>query len=149
MTLSFVNIFFWLVLLFASVNISSAKKCIFSQKYEVHVINKLPPDTPRLHVHCASKDREVGDQILPLDGDLNWSFCESFLDRTLYFCHFWWGSKDKAFDVYNDPSYCVKGGKNTNLLKYCKWEVREDGFYLEQYDASQNKYYMEHYVQWP
>ncbi|TMW94060.1 hypothetical protein EJD97_010781 [Solanum chilense] len=148
MTLSFVNVFFLLVLLIAPLNLSFAKKCVFSQKYEVHVINKLPANSSKLRLHCASKNTEIGDQILPINGDLNWSFCESFLDTTLYFCHFWWGPKDKSFDVFDDPTYCVKNGKNPNVLKYCKWEVREDGFYLEQYNARTSTYYMEKLEQW-
>ncbi|CAN4090971.1 unnamed protein product [Withania somnifera] len=148
MSLSFMNIFL-LLLSITPLNFSLAKKCIFSQKYEVHVINKLAPNTPQLRVHCASKNSEVGNQNLAIGEDLNWSFCEALFDRSLYFCHFWWGSKDKAFEVFNDPSYCVKNAKHVNFLKYCKWEVRNDGFYLEQYDASNSTYYMDRFTQWP
>lgn len=141
MALPFINIFF-LCFLITPLDLSLAKKCIFSRKYEVHVINKLPPNSPELRIHCASKNREIGDQNLPIDEDLNWSFCERLFARTLYFCHFWWGAKDKSLTVYDDPNYCVHHGLNTNELNYCKWEVREDGFYLEQYIAVNDTYYM-------
>ncbi|CAN4090970.1 unnamed protein product [Withania somnifera] len=148
MSLSFINIFL-LTLFITPLNISLAKKCFLSAKYEVHVINKLSTNAPKLRVHCASKDDDLGNNYLPIGGDLNWSFCESFFDQTLYFCHFWWGSKDKAFDVFNYAPYCVKDAKVANYLKYCKWEVRNDGFYLEKYNETSKTYYMDRYTQWP
>ncbi|XP_059310354.1 S-protein homolog 5-like, partial [Lycium ferocissimum] len=134
-------------LLITPFDLSLAKKCIFSQKFEVHVINKLPLNSPSLQVHCASK-KELGKKYLAIDEDFNWSFCESFLDRAFRYSHFWWESKDKVFNVFDDPYYCVKHGKNVNYLKYCKWEVRPDGFYLEQYNASNSTYYMDRYYEW-
>lgn len=147
MAFSFINILF-LWLLVTPLNFSLAKKCFFTKKYEVHVINKLPPNSPPLQVHCASKDQELGNIILPIDEDFNWSFCEKTFTDILYFCHFWWDSKDRSFAVYDDPIYCVHHGPNLNILQYCKWEVREDGFYLEQYDASNETYYMYRINMW-
>ncbi|OIT28050.1 hypothetical protein A4A49_59712, partial [Nicotiana attenuata] len=141
-----INIF--LLFLITPLNLSIAKKCIFSKKFEVHVINKLPSDSPQLQIHCASKNNDLGDNNVAIDEDFNWSFCESFLDRTLFFCHFWWGSQNKVFNVFDDPYYCVKHGANINVLNYCKWEVRPDGFYLEQYNATNPSYYMDRYTGW-
>ncbi|CAN4090972.1 unnamed protein product [Withania somnifera] len=118
------------------------------KKYRVHVINKLPPNTPQLQIHCASKDDDLGYHYVAIDEDFNWLFCESFFYRTLYFCHFWWGSKDKSFSVFDDPKSCIHHGPTLNELKYCKWEVREDGFYLEQYNASNDTYYMQCINEW-
>ncbi|WMV48174.1 hypothetical protein MTR67_041559 [Solanum verrucosum] len=147
MAFSSIEIFLLLLLLITPLDISLAKKrCVIQTRYEVHVINKLPANTAQLELHCASKNDDLGYHYPAINEDFNWEFCEFII--TLYFCHFWWGSKDKSFDVYDDPSYCVKNGKNPNLLKCCKWEVRDDGFYLEQYDASTSTYYMERLEQW-
>ncbi|KAF3623592.1 putative glutamate receptor 3.6-like [Capsicum annuum] len=148
MALPLVNIFF-ILLLITSLDLSLGLKCLFSEKFEVHVINKLPPGSPQLKLHCASKDNDLGYHDPTIDGDFNWSFCSALFGRTLYFCHFWWNSKDKAFDVFNSEFYCVKDQKVVNYLRYCKWEVRSDGFYLEQYNNETKAYYMTHYLSWP
>ncbi|TMW94065.1 hypothetical protein EJD97_010786 [Solanum chilense] len=147
MTISFINIFF-LLLLLTPFDLSLAKKCFFTEKYEVHIINKLPPNSPQLKIHCASKNDDFGDHYPVVDEDFNWSFCSKLFGDTLYFCHFWLDSKDKTFDVFNDKIYCVHDQKVPNLLKYCKWEVRSDGFYLEQYNPVDQTYYMTHYLDW-
>lgn len=149
MAISFVHIFFLLLLLLSPLHLSLAKKCIFTEKYEVHIINKLPPNSPQLKVHCASKDNDFGMHYPITNEDFNWSFCGLlFSETTLYFCHFWWNSKDKAFDVFNDKDYCVHNQTFPNHLKYCKWEVRSDGFYLEQYNSDTKQYFMSHYMGW-
>ncbi|OIT07526.1 hypothetical protein A4A49_63175, partial [Nicotiana attenuata] len=142
-----INIF--LLLLIIPLDLSIAKKCIFSTKYEIHVINKLPSGSPQLQIHCASKDDDLGYNNVAIDEDFNWSFCETWFDRTLFFCHFWWGSQNKAFNVFDNAYYCVKyDGANINVLNYCKWEVRPDGFYLEQFNATHPSYYMDRYTGW-
>ncbi|CAN4090975.1 unnamed protein product [Withania somnifera] len=145
MSLSFISIIL-LLLSITPLHFSLAKKCLLSQDHQVHIINKLPSNSPQLKIHCASKDDDLGDHYPTINEDFNWSFCQTVFGKTLFFCHFWWGSKDKVFDVYNDPLYCVKQGKQINYLDYCKWEVREDGFYLEQFDD--DKYYMERIWGW-
>ncbi|KAK4361606.1 hypothetical protein RND71_020558 [Anisodus tanguticus] len=147
MALSFFNVFL-LLLLITPLDLSLAKKCILSTMFQVHVINKLFPNSTQLRIHCASKNRELGDQILPINEDFNWSFCGTFINRDLYFCHFWLGAKDKAFNVFDDQDKCIKHGETHNYLHYCKWEVRPDGFYLEQYDFMSKSFYMDRYYEW-
>ncbi|KAG5588363.1 hypothetical protein H5410_048797, partial [Solanum commersonii] len=115
-------------------------------EYEIHVINKLPINTPQLKVHCASKDDEIANKYVAINEDLHWSFCESFSLSTLYFCNFWWGPKNKSITVFDDVIFCIHHGLYENLLHYCKWEVRQDGFYLEMYNttAGNNTYFMDH-----
>ncbi|OIT30532.1 hypothetical protein A4A49_59201, partial [Nicotiana attenuata] len=141
-----INIF--LLLLIMPLNLSIARKCIFTTKFQVHVINKLPSDSPQLRIHCASGDNDLGYHCPAINEDFNWSFCEAFFDNTLFFCHFWWGSNEKRFEVFNDPYGCVFDQKVINFLAYCKWEVRPDGFYLEQYNITDKSYYMYHYLNW-
>ncbi|KAM3198836.1 hypothetical protein P3L10_034425 [Capsicum annuum] len=143
---SLITIF--LLFLITPLDLSMAKHCAFSSRYTVHIINKLRSHSPNLKIHCASKDDDLGYHTLSINQDFNWSFCESIFSRTLFFCHFWWGSKEKAFDVFNDAHTCVKGSGNINILTVCKWEVRSDGFYLEEYSSKNNTYYMYHYLEW-
>ncbi|KAL3359924.1 hypothetical protein AABB24_016428 [Solanum stoloniferum] len=149
MAFSSIEIFFLLLLLITPLDISLAKKrCVIQTRYEVHVINKLPANTAQLELHCASKNDDLGYHYPAINEDFNWEFCEFIMDRTLFFCHFWWGSNDRSFIVYNDPVYCVKRGKFINYLHYCKWEVRADGFYLENYNDSSKTYFMDHIFDW-
>ncbi|WMV48175.1 hypothetical protein MTR67_041560 [Solanum verrucosum] len=145
MDLPFINIFLLLLLFITPFDLSLAQNCFLSEKYQIHVINKLPFNSPQLKVHCASKDDDFGDHYPAINEDFNWSFC-NFFDRTLFFCHFWWDSKDKSFDVFNDKNFCVKDQNVPNILNSCTWEVRSDGFYLKQLNITDGSYYMHHYL---
>ncbi|KAK4732707.1 hypothetical protein R3W88_025695 [Solanum pinnatisectum] len=146
MSPSLINIFF--LLLITPFDLSIAKHCPFGSKYTVYITNKLPSHSPKLTFHCASKNDDLGYHDLAINQVFNWSFCEAILSRTLFFCHFWWGSKEKVFDVFNDPYTCVKGTGNPNILTNCKWEARADGFYLELFNSTSETYYMYHYLEW-
>ncbi|PHU05748.1 hypothetical protein BC332_26570 [Capsicum chinense] len=67
------------------------------KKNEVHVLNQLPENSPQLELHCASGDDDLGYNYPKVGSDFNWRF--DAWARTLFFCHFWWGDKDKAFDL--------------------------------------------------
>ncbi|PHT81238.1 hypothetical protein T459_14253 [Capsicum annuum] len=114
----------------------------------VHVIKKLRSHSETLQIHCTSKDDDLGYHNLTTNQDFDWSFCELILCRFLFFCHFWWGSKEKALDVFKDPYSCVKGSGSLNVLTDCKWEVKSDDFYLEEYNNVNHTYYMYHYLEW-
>ncbi|XP_049408628.1 S-protein homolog 5-like [Solanum stenotomum] len=151
MALPFIKIFFLLLLITHDLDLSLAKKCtFFTPKYEIHVINKLPINTPQLKVHCASKDDEIANKYVAINEDLHWSFCESISLSTLYFCNFWWGPKNASITVFDDVIFCIHHGLYENFLHYCKWEVRQDGFYLEMYNttAGNNTYFMDHDGDW-
>ncbi|KAG5588361.1 hypothetical protein H5410_048795 [Solanum commersonii] len=100
------------------------------------------------HSNKVQENDDLGYHYPAVNEDFNWEFCEFIMDRTLFFCHIWWGSNDRSFIVYNDPVYCVKTGKFTNYLHYCKWEVRADGFYLENYNDTSKTYFMDHIFDW-
>ncbi|KAK4385936.1 hypothetical protein Sango_2717600 [Sesamum angolense] len=97
--------------------------CIFVHRYEVHIINSLPSNSDPLVVHCASGDDDLGTHTLTSNQVFQWSFCENVTQTTLYFCHFSWGSKERAFEVFNKK---LKGDCYNGL---CFWEVRADGIY--------------------
>lgn len=126
-------IIIFLLLLIYSLELSTARKCFFTPKYEVHIINNLPSNTPPLKIHCASGDDDFGDYFPSINEDYNWSFCGNLFGRSLYFCHFWW-EKDKVFDVFNNTNTCVSGGQIPYFSRQCVWVVKSDGFYLGYYE---------------
>ncbi|KAF3623593.1 hypothetical protein FXO38_30668 [Capsicum annuum] len=142
MDLSLIYIFF-LVL-----SISSVESCILQNEMQIHIINRLPPNSPQLKLHCASKGNDLGERLPAIDEDINWSVCEGFFFNEVYFCKFWWGTKEKGLQVYNDPFYCVEDSDDYNHVDNCKWEVRKDGFYLQQTNHTDGSYYMYHYLDW-
>ncbi|CAN4122883.1 unnamed protein product [Withania somnifera] len=107
--------------------------CFVNKQYHVEILDDLPPDSPQLKIHCASKEDELGEHFLSSGKDFTWSFCEQFFNRTLYFCHFWWGTKETAFEVFNDIDNCIHDGPDIGSNK-CVWVVKQDGFYLGYYD---------------
>ncbi|OIT04437.1 hypothetical protein A4A49_65202, partial [Nicotiana attenuata] len=127
-----INIFF-LLLLLTPIDLSRAKSCFITRRFYVHVIDKLPSNSSKLQVHCASGDDDLGYHSLTANQEFDWSFCQGFAWTTLFFCHFWWGTKNKSFNVFNDPVHCVEDGKLPKLTEQCAWVVKSDGFYLGTY----------------
>ncbi|KAK2993345.1 hypothetical protein RJ640_007612 [Escallonia rubra] len=80
--------------------ISTTSANVLVPYYEVHVVNALPYESQYLQVHCASKDDDIGYHTLYLGEEIHWRFKVGFFPSTLFFCHFWWNSKDKAFVVF-------------------------------------------------
>lgn len=109
---------------------------LFTYGFEVHVINNL--STP-VTVHCASRNNDFGFKSLSVNEDFHWSFQRNFWLRTLYFCHFWSPSNDKAFEVFN---YFISENCRYDQLQIdgnqCVWVVREDGFYFDNQFPPQN-----------
>lgn len=140
-------IYIILFLLITPLELSIAKKCFFTPKYEIHVINNLPSYSPQLKIHCQSGDDDFGEYFPLLNEDVNWSFCGDLFGRSLYFCHFWWDEKNKVFDVFNDIETCVKDGQVPYFSRECIWIVKSDGFYLGHYNDNGN-INMYRYTEW-
>uniref|UniRef100_M1DEZ0 S-protein homolog n=2 Tax=Solanum TaxID=4107 RepID=M1DEZ0_SOLTU len=97
------------------------------EKIEVHIVDGIEKQTPPLKFHCASRDDDLGWHYPHLGSDFTFSFRPSVFSETVFFCHFFWGSKDSAFEVYRDSGACGKEGIDTGT---CYWLVKEDGFYF-------------------
>ncbi|KZV21775.1 hypothetical protein F511_02933 [Dorcoceras hygrometricum] len=99
---------------------------IFGEKYTIYVSNRLPWRDPNpLSAHCASKGWEVFNSTLASNHIIKWTFCNNFMGKSMFFCHFFWGQRDASFEVFN--------GNTAKKLCYgsvCYWEVRRDGMYL-------------------
>ncbi|PIN24457.1 hypothetical protein CDL12_02808 [Handroanthus impetiginosus] len=100
------------------------KKCRWTEKYEVHVVNSLPQNSAMLRLHCASGNDDLGYHDLSVNQDFQWSFCTRFFGTTLFFCHLWWGSKNKEFEVFN-TDWQERCGNDI-----CDWAAKSDGIYF-------------------
>ncbi|GFP98292.1 hypothetical protein PHJA_001973100 [Phtheirospermum japonicum] len=128
--MSYTNIILFLLLCASLLQVLALEKrrCIFTYEYAVHVINKLPPNSAPLKLHCASKDDDLGNHTLPINQDYNWSFCNNIIYDTLFFCRLRWESKEKAFDVFES-----KWRSKCDTL-YCYWMAKDDGIYFSKVD---------------
>ncbi|PIN24462.1 hypothetical protein CDL12_02813 [Handroanthus impetiginosus] len=88
---------------------STTFSCKIPIEYEVHVVNKLP--SPRLELHYASGDDELGCHNIIQNYDFNLRFCEDYTGTILFFCHLWCTNKEIAFDVFKSrwPERCLCG----------------------------------------
>ncbi|KAL0414070.1 UNVERIFIED_CONTAM: S-protein5 [Sesamum radiatum] len=91
------NSLIFLFLLWVSFVIHEIKASNYLGKHEINIYSDLPQS---LTIHCASKDDDLGMHNLHAGQVFTWHFRNQFFNRTLFFCHFWWGSKDKGIDVF-------------------------------------------------
>lgn len=92
----------------------------------IHLINELPQQSDIFRCHCFSKDDDLGFHDVSGASPFQWSFKENFWGTTLYSCHFWWASKDAAFEVYGGAIHPTKRYYPGEYFYY----VRSDAFYL-------------------
>lgn len=129
-TSKFTSIFVFLML-FNVFDIGNAGLAL--SKYKIIVLNDIiQKNAAPLKVHCQSKDNDLGYHILPFARDLDWSFRANFWATTRFYCHFWWGRKQRAFDVFYDgwSEFCDAPKDSIDNRNYCFWVVRTDGFYF-------------------
>lgn len=102
---------------------SDNPNCIFTRRFEVHVVNMLP-NSPPMTVHCKSRDDDLGEHTVVYWQDYNFHFCTKLI-FTLFWCRIKWQSKNIAFDVFSGkwfPNRCATG--------ICYWAAKEDGIYF-------------------
>ncbi|KAF7132423.1 hypothetical protein RHSIM_Rhsim09G0055400 [Rhododendron simsii] len=93
-----------------------------SGQITIHVISNVPDKpTGHLQVHCKSGDDDLKMRTLNDGGEFNWTFFDNIIQTTLFFCHFYWGSKDRVFDVFNRKIVKKK------ILAFKKIEYPHDG----------------------
>lgn len=128
------SLFLFLILYACSLPDTVTSFC-WTAKYDVHVINQLPPGS-KLTLHCASKDNDLGHHTLANNQEFQWHFCDHWLGHTLFFCTFGWGSKKQSFDVFTS-----KFGNDLCFGGVCFWLARSDGFYFHGFKRSTSKLY--------
>jgi len=118
------------IFLFIHISYTECEEKIFGfEKHEVHIVNGLPDNTNMLEFRCQSKDNDLGYHTLLVGEEYYWKFRENFFGKTLFFCHFYWQGKEKAFDVYNKDTYCL------GPTPKCYWLAKADGFYFSSFNA--------------
>ncbi|XP_031374170.1 S-protein homolog 24-like [Punica granatum] len=86
------------------------------------VFNMLPTQTMQLiHVHCKSKDDDLGTHIIANGDRCEFSFNVNIFQTTLIFCGIGWSGGLAVFNGYKarrDLERC---------LRYCMWDVKAAG----------------------
>jgi hypothetical protein len=52
-----------------------------------------------LTIHCKSKDDDLGQHVVPFDGEYTIDFCTNFWRTTVFFCGMSWSSEFHWFDI--------------------------------------------------
>ncbi|XP_050207355.2 S-protein homolog 74-like [Mercurialis annua] len=101
-------------------------------KIHVHVINGLTAND--LHVHCYSKDNDLGQHLLAVSEHLDWSFRTSIFGTTRFSCEMNWAQGHGVFKVF----WQGPGLQRKCDYKDCIWVVADDGLHLK--DFGTNKF---------
>lgn len=120
--------FFILILLVFNYHISADARCFMTRGYAVRIMTEITYDN--VMVHCKSADTDLGVHVLNFSNlEYGWSFCENWIESTLYYCHFWRLMKEQTFQVFNRTMFraCNQGYSDGNI---CTWGVKQDGFYF-------------------
>ena len=113
---------------------TTAKHCGILPGFIVQVQNLIQDSN--ILVHCKSKDDDIGDHYLSFNDEFNWKFCENFGQTTLFFCHFYWGSMEQVFNVFDDDMYFMCIGEHDQSYYSCNWSAMADGFYLYDFNST-------------
>ena len=130
---------FVLLLFNISCTICQSDKIHFTQGVSVHIINGLPSNNNPLNFRCQSKDDDLGYHTLLVGEEYYWEFhLNFFIPNTLFFCHFYWQSKDKSFDVFDGlMKFPSCNHPSLHDIK-CFWLVKADGFYFSEHRGDPN-----------
>jgi hypothetical protein len=121
-----INLLFLFSLSFYLVQITQVNA--WGEGYEVHIVNGLPDNTNLLRVHVFSGDEERGYHDLHVNEDYYWHFKMGFFENTKYYAHFWWGTKERSFAVFDSRLAADYFGVRNENIGY--WLVKADGFYV-------------------
>ncbi|KAL8051748.1 hypothetical protein ABFX02_06G168300 [Erythranthe guttata] len=101
------------------------ESCFIFRKIHVSVVNELVNSDTSLSAHCYSRNDDLGNPTIPLNQEINFSFCVAPI-FTLFKCELVWGERTSTVVVYSaawwvDP--CDKGK--------CVYYVTESGTYID------------------
>jgi hypothetical protein len=112
-----------------------------SQRYVIHIENKLSNQT--LQAHCKSGDQDLGLQHISPGEKFQWGFHINLIWGTkVYFCNLSWPGGHRTFDAFTTKGNFglerwhpyVYGQPDLYLL----WQAQDDGIYL--FDGDEQKY---------
>ncbi|KAK2979999.1 hypothetical protein RJ640_020025 [Escallonia rubra] len=103
-------------------------------EFQVNVVNGI---SDNILIRCQSKDNDLGFHTLHVGDDFSWHFQTNLIGGTLFFCHFWWNSKDKSFNVFDETQWEDKCQyhEGSGPFRKCFWLVKPDGFYFSNYNG--------------
>ncbi|KAL9140403.1 hypothetical protein ABFS82_14G035100 [Erythranthe guttata] len=113
--------FFSIIVLFLYLVHTAESMPSYLRKHHVYIYNQLPNNYKPLYIHCASGDDDFGHTLYS-GQNFGWKFRSNIFGTTLYFCHFWCGSRQSAFEVFKADLPTVHNTYN--------YYVRSDGFYV-------------------
>ncbi|KAK7374266.1 hypothetical protein VNO80_07694 [Phaseolus coccineus] len=97
----------------------------WASRTDVYITNSLEGKED-LHIHCKSKDDDLGPHVLHINETFKFSFRANIFYGTLFFCSFQWGNGPLLyFDVYDqkrDQNKC-----DQCKCDECKWSIKKDG----------------------
>ncbi|KAK9052569.1 hypothetical protein SSX86_029198 [Deinandra increscens subsp. villosa] len=123
------SIFTFLILLSLTTSITHA---CFTAKWHIFVTNDINDD---IVAHIKSGDDDLGNHTIPFNGNYNWSFCNRFDGRTLFYAYFWWGSRYQSLDLFNSDIEDICAVKILGTQN-CYWLVRSNGFFVSAYNRT-------------
>ncbi|KZV34049.1 hypothetical protein F511_02822 [Dorcoceras hygrometricum] len=98
----------------------------FGMTYHVHIINGFKNNSNPLKVHCRSKDDDLGEHKLGINGEISWHFKVRLDGSTLFYCDAKKGQHSKHFNAFDAT---VEGSK-CDISSHCYWLLAEGGFYF-------------------
>ncbi|KAI3714049.1 hypothetical protein L1987_72639 [Smallanthus sonchifolius] len=120
------------LLILSSLIVPITHACRITSQWDIFVMSNI---TDNIVVHIKSGDDDLGNHTIPFNGNYQWSFCDNYFGRTLFYGYFWWGSKYQSLALFDDeirgPCYRSKGG-----TQHCYWLVRPDGFFVSGYNRT-------------
>lgn len=140
------SLFFQLLIItyfFVSSTLSLEEQLLPGYKEEVHIISGVFNNPEPLRVRCQSGDTDFGLRTLQRGEEFFWRFGLNIFGRTLYFCHFYWGTNYRTFNVFDGhlikTHYC---DRPTSVSRYkCYWMAKPDGFYVSNGESPWKKLY--------
>ncbi|KAK7374271.1 hypothetical protein VNO80_07699 [Phaseolus coccineus] len=103
-----------------SVLLLSMLTLVWARHTDVYITNHLE-GREDLHIHCKSKDDDLGEHVLHINQAFHISFGTNYFFGTLFFCSFQWGNSPLLhFDVYDQDRDFYK-------CNHCEWYVQKDG----------------------
>lgn len=77
-----------------------------------------------LGLHCKSKDDDLGEHVLPPNGNYEFKFRPNLLGTTQFFCSMKFDGKTEHFDIY------IQDRDQRTCFSFCDWSVNRDGVCL-------------------
>ncbi|PIN16932.1 hypothetical protein CDL12_10417 [Handroanthus impetiginosus] len=94
------------------------------EKFDAYIHDSLPNNNSPLLIHHFSGDINFASHTLHTNEDFHWQFHMNIILSTGYFCQFQWGSKDKAYKVFNRhlaPNCEGFNAKDPNICFMDQW----------------------------